>query len=218
MQASSSNGVSSTPPRRFGVQRIAQICRLPQGLGEQRQQCRGSSTHSGERTWRRAPPAFTGSRRAACGLTAGGARQGSRLAAGGARQGSRPTPGGGRCGLHGRPAHRRWARRRWGARRKAPSKDGGSGRPPNSTPPPQQRGESGKGRKANPRRRRRFGVPRRGPRQGKAMRTDTARRRRGPPRRCARHESGRNPRSALRYDTCRYRNIRLFSGLPLHAV
>jgi len=96
MQASSSNGVSSTPPRRFGVQRIAQICRLPQGLGEQRQQCRGSSTHSGERTWRRAPPAFTGSRRAACGLTAGGARQGSRLAAGGARQGSRPTPGGGR--------------------------------------------------------------------------------------------------------------------------
>ena len=34
----------------------------------------------------------------------------------------------------------------------------------------------------------------------------------------ARHESGRNPRSALRYDMCRYRNIRLFSGLPLHAV
>ena len=92
----------------------------------------------------------------------------------------------GGAGLHGRPAHRRWPRRRRGARRKPPSKDGGSGRPPNPTPPPQQRGESGKGRKANPRRRRRFGVPRRGPRQGKAVRPDTARRRRGPPRLCAR--------------------------------
>jgi len=208
MQASSLNGVSSTPPRRFGVQRIVQICRLPQGLGEQRQQCRGSSTHRGERTWRRAPAAPpAGSPPVEHGKEAASPPVGH------AKEAAQHLEEGG-AGLHGRPADRRR-----GARRKLPSKDGGSGRPPNPTPPSQQRGESGKGRKANPRRRRRFWRAPPGPtaREGGAARhsaeaagsTEAV---------CARHESGRNPRSALCYDTCRYRNIRLFSGLPLHAV
>ena len=140
------------------------------------------------------------------------------------------VPEGGRRQSPLTPAHRQRA-----APTKAPSKDGGGGRYPNPTPPPQLGDESGKGRSKTLRGR--VAGNRRGPRPGEAfpeaVRHADSRRRQGPLRRQGGAHAGcEAEESTPRVDrpsplllaptpkpgTCRHEDDRFSPSRPLHGV